>query len=180
MITVLSLAVSACSSDGGVAATTAPPGTTGAPATSTAAPALTTPAPATTSGSATTQPSTPGSLASPNHAELKVTGADTIDVNGAGGYCQYFIPASHEGLVYVVHGDEFGQPGWTLQVSGNGPDSMGVLLNTSQHSYANDAALSGGTINAQADLHHADFDLDLVEMTNQTVNVHVTGSIDCP
>ena len=76
--------------------------------------------------------------------------------------------------------DEFGQSGWTLQVSGNSPTSVGVLLNTATALYANDASLGNGTINAQADLHHSDFDLELVEMAHQDITVHVSGSIDCP
>ncbi|MDO8392049.1 MAG: hypothetical protein Q7V57_16355 [Actinomycetota bacterium] len=119
-------------------------------------------------------------VANPNHAVVTVTGAESISVNGAGGYCQYFLPATQEGLVYVVSAAEFGQSGWTLQVSGNSPTSVGVLLNATSGSYANDAALGNGTINAQADLHHADFDLDLVEVAHQDITVHVSGSIDCP
>lgn len=154
-----------CSSDG-----SSSPTTTALAATPTAV--ATTNAPADTTAAS--------AAASPNHAEVKVSGAESIDVSGAGGYCQYFLPATQEGLVYVVHADELGQSGWTLQVSGNSPTSVGVLLNTATASYANDASLGNGTINAQADLHHADFDLELVEMAHQDITVHVSGSIDCP
>lgn len=137
---------------------------------------------ATTLGGVVTAVDTaPGvALPNPNHARVVATGAYSIDVEGAAGYCNYFVPGDLAGLVYSVSAAELGLSGWDLDVQGNSPESVGVLLNTDGGSFANDAALGNGVINAQADLHHADFDLDLVSMSNVDVVVHISGSIDCP
>ncbi|MDO8363270.1 MAG: hypothetical protein Q7V88_10275 [Actinomycetota bacterium] len=158
----LSLGLVACSDDPSGAAptsTTVLPGDGGS---------------STTAAEATSPPTT----VSLNHFQITVTGAYSLDVEGAGGYCNYFVPDTQRGLVYSVSSAEIGETGWDLQVQGNSPTEVGVLLNTVDGSFANDAA-AGGVINAGADLHHADFDLDLVSMADQTVIAHITGSIDC-
>jgi hypothetical protein len=102
-------------------------------------------------------------------------------VSGPGGSCNYFIPGQQQGLTYTVSSREFpGSGSWDFHIQGNGPDDVGVLLNTDSGSFANDAAGGHGTVTAGADLHHADADLDLVNVANHDQVVHVTASIDCP
>jgi len=163
-----------CSS-GGSSATPSTPA--GAAVTTTAG----SPAPGSTAGDVTMLPTVPPTAApSPNTFQVKATGAYSLDVSGTGAYCNYFVPGAQAGLVYSVSSTVIGQTGWDLHVQGNSPAEAGVLLNTDVGSFANDAALSGGVVNAHADLHHADFDLDLVNVTNVDQVVHLSGSIDCP
>lgn len=170
----VAVGVAGCGDDSGSATTTS---TVPPVAASTTAGADTGTAAATTTVPATLLETPPPN---PNQVQVTATGAYAIDVSGAGGYCNYFVPGTQSGLVYSVSADELGSSGWDLHVQGNSPDSVGVLLNTDGGSFANDATLGNGVINAQDDLHHTDFDLDLVSMSDQTVVVHISGSIDCP
>jgi hypothetical protein len=109
------------------------------------------------------------------------TGAFTFDVSGPGGSCAYYFPTEQRGVTYDVSSTEFPDytgPGWSLHIQGDSADTAGVLLSTDETSYAENG--DGTNLHVDPELHHADFDIDLVNIVNHGETVHLTGTIDCP
>lgn len=125
-------------------------------------------------------PSGPTSTPS-GHVILQAVGAFVFEVNGFGATCTYLDPVRRSGFVYSASSSAFPGTGtWEFRIEGSSPTDVRATFNTAQGSFANDAAGGNGSITAFADLHHADFNLDLVGTADRRVVVRVRGSIDCP
>ena len=114
-------------------------------------------------------------------ATAEATGAFAFAVSGPGGHCAYYFPGEQSGVSYGVSSTDFPSytgMGWNILVQGDSADTAGVMITTEETSYANNG--DGANLHVDPDLHHADFDIDLVNIVNHDEVVHLTGSIDCP
>ena len=114
-------------------------------------------------------------------ATAEATGVFAFAVSGPGGSCAYYFPGDQTGVSYAVSSRDFPDytgMGWNIAVQGDSADDAGVLLTTEETSYANNG--DAGNLHVDPDLHHADFDIDLVNIVNHNEVVHLTGTIDCP
>ena len=162
--------LSACSSSSGSAAARTSSGATSASA------AVSAPAPSTSAATSHAVAHGPG------RARVHVTGAISIDAVGSGAYCNYFYPALKQGVAYHVSSTSVTGPssagGWDLTISDDTGHNLSIILNTGRGSWTAGRSVVG-TVHAQTNLHHADFDVDMTKVVGQQ-HAHLTGSIDCP
>ena len=131
---------------------------------------------------ATAQPATshrPG-----GSAAIRVTGGLSITSAGKGALCNYFYPSLKQGVAYSVSSAELGSGassagGWSLLISDDTGHHLSVVLNTDHGGSWTAGRSIVGTVHANADLHHADFDVQLVKVVGQQ-HAQLTGHIDCP
>lgn len=167
------LAAAGCSSSGHAAGAGSTAAATAAAHRSTGAAPVS--AVATNTTSATGQPG--------GRAQITVTGAITISASGTGASCAYFYPGQRQGVSYAassttLHGTS-STGGWNLSITNDDGHHLSVLLNTDRGSWGIPASGPVGTVHANADLHHADFDVDIHKVVSQ-LHAHLSGHIDCP
>lgn len=142
------------------------------------APAATPPATTTATEAVATHAHTSG-----GRAVVHVTGAISLNASGTGAVCNYFYPATKQGVAYSVSSAALGSStgsagGWDLLVSDDTGSRPSVVLNTDAGSWTGGRSIVG-TVHTDPHLHHADFDLQLVKVVGQQ-HARLTGSIDCP
>ena len=127
----------------------------------------------------TTSVATPVTTAVPNgHVDLTFTGDINAHVVGTSATCDYYVPSTHEGLVYEANGAQNGHPEiGAIQLSAESASApAAVILNAPGASflrYSND-----GTVTLAADRTHASIDATLKTVTSDK-SVHVSGTISC-
>ena len=134
-----------------------------------------------TTTSETTDTTAEEEVAPQGTSTAEATGVFAFAVSGPGGSCAYYFPGDQTGVSYAVSSRDFPDytgMGWNISVAGDSADDAGVLLTTEETSYANNG--DAGNLHVDPDLHHADFDIDLVNIVNHNEVVHLTGTIDCP
>jgi hypothetical protein len=117
------------------------------------------------------------------HTVVHVTGGLTIDAQGDGGFCAYYFPSQRKGFAYSASstdlpGGRSNAGGWSLQVFNDDGHHLGVLFNTDTGSWTSGPAITG-TLHADPNLHHTDFDVQLTKVVGQQ-HAQLKGSIDCP
>jgi hypothetical protein len=135
------------------------------------------------SPSATPAPAAAHTAHAGGRAVVRVTGAVSITATGTGAVCNYFYPATKQGVAYSVSSAALGSGtgsagGWDLLVSDDTGSRISVVLNTGSGSFTGGRSIVG-TVHADPHLHHADFDVQLVKVVGQQ-HARLTGSIDCP
>lgn len=146
---------------------------------------------AVTSAATSTAASTGSSVASSSaaaqpsgRAAIHVIGDLQIDASGTGATCAYFYPAMKEGVTYRVSSSDLHSSGgagsWALTLTDDTADTSRMAINfNTDHGAWTWAAKFGGAVVADPQLHHADFDVQLVKVLGQQ-HARLTGHIDCP
>ncbi len=130
------------------------------------------------SGVTTTLAAAPTTAAPNGHVDLTFSGDINAHVVGTSARCDYYVPTTHEGLVYEVNGAQNGHPEiGAIQLSAESASaSAAVILNAPGASFLRYS--SDGTVTLAADRTHASIDATLKTVTSDK-SVHVSGTISC-
>jgi hypothetical protein len=136
-----------------------------------------------TNATSTTPARTSAAAQPGGRAVVHVSGGMTIDAQGNGGGCAYYYPSERKGFAYSASssslpGGTSDAGGWSMQIFNDDGHHLGVLFNTDEGSWTSTRTITG-TLHADSNLHHADFDVQITKVIGQQ-HAQLKGSIDCP